>query len=255
MLKIKFNQLIMGPLLNNFILKFINFSKIFFSLAGFSLMSTIVECKEQILFKSIKVYVYFVFNDKHEFIAGPLRSHSLLTDAQVLAYYRKNYDIKFDLAAILQTIEIHFSELIDFISKSKYVARVWDIFYLCPLAPETFCFIFALYNVLKASLLYYYYSQVTHNISNPILVKGISLSMAKTIYIQLQIVLLLFINPVIFDRVMVMCNGLIMSHGFISAFKIFSVFLFRIIIVYILEFGKKVYFLLLIIHLNYIFSI
>lgn len=233
MLKNTIKQLIMLPFNNYLILKYKNF----FSLAGFWLFPHIVECSQVANNNGVKSYVYTVFNKQHTLVAGPFRSRELLTDGELLRYYIKNYDVKWDLSTLFATIDLQFNDLIDFISKSKYVARVWDIFYICPLAPETFCFIFALYNVLKAALLYYYYSQVTHNISNPILVKGISLAMAKTIYIQLQIVLLLFINPVIFDRVMVMCNGLIMSHGFISLFKIFSVFLFRIIIVYILEFS------------------
>ncbi len=221
----------MLPFKNNFTLNLKNFS-----LAGFW-GSYQIECQDMFVCRNIKIYKYCLFDKNNEVVAGPFDSYFLLTDNEVYRYYLNNYNIKWDLSLIFATIDLQFNDLIDFISKSQYIARVWDLFYVCPLAPETFCFIFALYNVLKAALLYYYYSQVTHNISNPILVKGISLSMAKTIYIQLQIVLLLFINPVIFDRVMVMCNGLIMSHGFISLFKIFSVFLFRIIIIYILEFS------------------
>lgn len=128
-----------------------------------------------------------------------------------------------------------------FIIKSEFISKVWDWLYICAVAPEIFCFIFALYNVCKAALLYYYYSQYTKEISHivtPMIFRGISENMSKTLQAQLYFILFLFINPVIFDRFIVMFSGMLMSHGFISIFKISGVVLFLIIIKYIIVYSS-----------------
>lgn len=183
-----------------------------------------------------KIYITFIFDfKKHLLIDRVYFSFQEIRDYDSYLLLKESFSIINIFTQILYTIKLQFNEISTFVIKSKYVARLWDLFYICPLAPESVCFFFALYNVVKAGLLYYYYTQSTYKIDNSILLRGISLCMSKTLLSQINVILFFFINPVIFDRVMVMCNGLIMSHGFISLFKIGCIFLFRAILLYIVN--------------------
>lgn len=198
--------------------------------------------------------VYCVNTQTHELVLPPISSFAFNENLTFQTYIKKcidwldpiHYratqpDLLKEKIYVALNMQFNSDGTNFFVFKSKMLAEVWDWLYICVLAPETFCFMFALYNVCKAALLYYYYSQYTKEISHvltPIIYRGISFKMLTTLQSQLYFILLLFINPVIFDRVMVMCSGLLMSHGFISFFKITCVIFFLVIIRYIITYSN-----------------